>query len=67
MNYLQKTLLVFYYYFYIAHSTPRPIMAEALDQKDELGGLPEKFIIRTPEMAKYVLSINYAIRSCNWL
>ena len=33
-------------------STPRPIAVEALEQKDEEDGNPEKFINKTPDFLK---------------
>jgi len=40
-------------------SSPRPVVVEMLEQKDEIDGLPEKFMNKNPEFAKLVL--NYYI------
>lgn len=38
-----------------SYSSPRPIVVEMLEQKDEVDGLPEKFMSKNPEFAKSVL------------
>ena len=40
------------HYVYPSRSTPRPIAVEALEQKDDEDGNPEKFINKTPEFLK---------------
>ena len=35
-------------------SSPRPVVVEMLEQKDEIDGLPEKFMNKNPDFAKYV-------------
>ena len=46
-------------YCVCSYSSPRPVVVEMLEQKDEIDGLPEKFMNKNPEFAKLVL--NYYI------